>query len=133
SVALRMGRLAEMTPVAMLGGVFAAIAAAIILAATGQPLIMSPTDTAYALALGAVILAAGMILYTLGARVLPAAEATLISLIEVLLAPLWVWLILGETASDGTFIGGGILLTAVVLNALAGARRQMTEGVAPGP
>ncbi|MGL5011428.1 MAG: DMT family transporter, partial [Paracoccaceae bacterium] len=52
SVALRVGKLAEMTPVAMLGGVFAAITAAIILVATGQPLIMSPTDTAYALALG---------------------------------------------------------------------------------
>ncbi len=45
-------------------------------------------------------------------------------MVEVLLAPIWVWLILGETASAGTFLGGGILLLAIAGNALSGLRRK---------
>lgn len=133
SVALRYGKLADMTPIAMLGGVFAAITAAVVLTVTGQPVQMSLPDTGLALLLGAVVLAVGMILFTLGSRVLPAAELTLFSLIEVMLAPLWVWLFLNETASTATFTGGGILLAAVMFNAIAGARSRPSEGVASTP
>ena len=58
-----------------------------------------------------------------GGRVAPAAELTLLSNIEVLLAPSWVWLFLGETASEGALLGGAILLIAVGFNGLSGARR----------
>lgn len=74
-----------------------------------------------------------MLLYTLGSRVIPAAELTLFSLIEVMLAPLWVWFFLAETASANTFIGGGILMAAVVLNAFGGARTAPLQGVARHP
>ncbi|MCU0817390.1 MAG: hypothetical protein MUF74_13380 [Cypionkella sp.] len=45
-------------------------------------------------------------------------------MVEVMLAPLWVFALLGETASPGTFLGGAILLGAVAFNALSGARRK---------
>ena len=45
-------------------------------------------------------------------------QLTLLSLCEVLLAPLWVWLFLGESASKLTFIGGFILLIAITFNSL---------------
>jgi drug/metabolite transporter, DME family len=48
----------------------------------------------------------------------------------VLLGPLWVFLVLGETASQATFVGGGVLLVAVALNAIMGARAPRHEGVA---
>jgi len=67
---------------------------------------------------------AGLILYTLGSRTLPAAELTLLSLAEVLLGPLWVWLFLGETVTVNTLIGGCVLLAAIAGNALSGARRK---------
>jgi drug/metabolite transporter (DMT)-like permease len=54
-------------------------------------------------------------------------------MVEVMLAPVWVWLLLDETASAGTFIGGAILLVAVAVNAVAGATRRPSEGVAPPP
>ena len=60
----------------------------------------------------------GLILYTIGSKTVPAAELTLLSLCEVLLAPLWVWLFLGESASKLTFIGGFILLIAITFNSL---------------
>lgn len=130
AVALRWGQVADATPIALLGAIFAAVAAGLVLMVQGVSPMMSAGDTGIALWLGAGILATGMILFTLGARVLPAAEATLLSLIEVMLAPIWVWLVLGETASTGTFIGGAILLVAVMTNAVAGAR---TQGVAQAP
>jgi drug/metabolite transporter, DME family len=133
AVALRWGRLADATPIALLGALFSMIVAGAVLLVQGESPAMSGADTGIALFLGAGILAVGMILFTFGARVLPAAEATLLSLIEVMLAPIWVWLFLGETASAGTFVGGAILLVAVVLNAVAGARTQSTRGVAQVP
>jgi drug/metabolite transporter, DME family len=130
TVALRWGRLADMLPAALLGGIFSIVAAAAVLAVLKEPIIVSMRDIGIALGIGAVILAAGMILYTTGSRVILAAELTLFSLIEVLLAPFWVWLVLCETASSGTFAGGAILLAAVALNAIAGTRRRASEGVA---
>jgi drug/metabolite transporter (DMT)-like permease len=124
TVALRHGHLKDTMPVSLLGCLFSAGVAALVLLARGTPLLPPLPDLVLATALGAVVLALGMILYTLGSRVLPAAEATLLSLIEVLLAPLWVWALLNETASPATFAGGAVVLAAVALNAVAGARRR---------
>lgn len=133
SVALRWGRVADMLPVSMLGGVFSILAAAAVLGFQGQPIPVSTWDLSISAGIGALILAMGMVMYTLGSRVIPAAELTLLSLIEVLLAPVWVFLLLGETASPATFIGGGVLLAAVALNAVMGARTLRQEGVAETP
>jgi len=43
---------------------------------------------------------------------------------EVVLAPIWVWVVLGETAAAATLIGGGILMLAIGFNALTGLRRK---------
>ena len=132
TVTLRWGRLADMLPAALLGGIFSIFVAAVVLTAQGQSILVSGHDIGIAMGIGAVILAVGMVLYTLGSRVIPAAEATLFSLIEVMLAPIWVWLVLGETASANTFLGGAILMAAVVLNGVAGLRPQ-SQGVALPP
>lgn len=133
SVALRWGRLADMLPAVLLGAVFSVLAAAVVLLLRGEPILVSAADIGISVGIGAVILATGMVLYTLGSRVIPAADLTLFSLIEVMLAPLWVWLILGETASPGTFVGGAILLVALAFNAIAGAQRRAPQGVAQAP
>ncbi len=124
SVALRWGKLSDMTPAILLGGLFSIAAAAMILTLQGQPIIVSPHDMILSMAIGAIILATGLSLYTIGSRVIPAADLTLISMVEVMLAPIWVWLFLNETASVNTFIGGAILLVAVAFNALSGARQR---------
>ena len=54
----------------------------------------------------------------------PAAELTLLSMTEVLLGPLWVWLFIGETASFFTLVGGAILMLAIAGNAISGLRRK---------
>lgn len=123
TVTLRRGRLGDMMPAVVIGGMMSMLLAAVVLAATGAPLMVPAAEIAVALAMGAVILAAGMVLYTLGSQAVPAAELALITMIEAMLAPIWVWLILGETASVATLYGGVAVLGAVALNALTGMRR----------
>ncbi|MFZ1468047.1 MAG: DMT family transporter [Paracoccaceae bacterium] len=133
TVALRHGHLSEMMPVSLLGAIFSLLVAGLVLAVTGTSFFPPPQDIVISIAMGAVILAVGMILYTLGSRVIPAAEATLLSLVEVMLAPVWVWLVLDETASPATFAGGAVVLAAVVLNAFAGARARPRRAPSPCP
>lgn len=123
TVALRRGRLGDMMPATVLGGVFSMIAGAGAVLAAGGTLAAPLPVIGISVFMGAGMLAAGMVLYTLGSRVIPAAELTLLSMIEVLLAPLWVWLVFAETASPATFAGGAVVLAAVLVNALSGARR----------
>ncbi len=132
SVALRWGKVKQMLPVSMLGGVFSAIVAAIVLGVQGAPIAVSGWDMGVSVVIGAVVLALGMVMYTTGSRVIAAADLTLLALIEVLLAPMWVFLFLGETASVATFVGGGVLLAAVALNAVMGTRAQMAQTLADG-
>jgi drug/metabolite transporter (DMT)-like permease len=57
---------------------------------------------------------------------MPAAELALLSMTEVLLGPVWVWLFLGETAGALTLLGGLVLMGALAGNALSGLRRRPT-------
>lgn len=120
TVALRRGKTGDMMPAIILGGVFSMIVAAIVIASRGEALLPSAGQAGLAAAMGAVILGLGLSFYTLGSRAVEAANLALLSLLEVILAPIWVWFFLGETASIMTFVGGVIVLAAVTLNALAG-------------
>jgi drug/metabolite transporter (DMT)-like permease len=65
--------------------------------------------------LGVGQLGLGLILLTAGARLIPAAEVALISLLEVVLGPFWVWLSRSETPDAATFVGGAVVLLAVLV------------------
>ena len=131
TVALRWGKSGEMLPAVFLSGVFAILITAVICLSLGLPLVLSPRDGGIAMGMGVFQVGAGLILYTLGSRTLPAAELTLLSLAEVLLGPFWIWLFLGETATLNTLIGGTILLAAIAGNAVSGARRKPPPITAP--
>ena len=124
TVALRWGRTGEMLPAVFLSGLFAIAVTLAVCLILGLPLILSPRDAGISMGMGVFQVGAGLVLYTLGSRSLPAAELALLSLAEVLLGPLWVWLFLGETAGVNTLIGGVILLAAIAGNALSGKRRK---------
>jgi drug/metabolite transporter (DMT)-like permease len=68
-------------------------------------------------ALGVGQMGLGLAFLTVGARLIPAAEVALITLLEVVLGPLWVWLAFSERPSTTTLIGGSIVLVAVALQA----------------
>jgi drug/metabolite transporter (DMT)-like permease len=56
----------------------------------------------------------GLVLLTIGARLIPAAQVGLITLLEVALGPLWVWLALSERPGAATLAGGAIVVAAIV-------------------
>jgi drug/metabolite transporter (DMT)-like permease len=124
TVALRWGRTGEMLPSVFLSGLLAIMVTFGICQFSGLSVVLSAQDGALSMGMGVFQVGAGLILYTLGSRSLPAAELALLSLAEVLLGPLWVWLFLGETASLNTLIGGIVLLAAIAGNALSGKRRK---------
>jgi drug/metabolite transporter (DMT)-like permease len=68
--------------------------------------------------LGVVPVAFGLI--TLGPRYMPAPEVSLLMLLEAVLGPLVVWLLLGETASPESLIGGAIVVGTLAVHAILG-------------
>lgn len=124
TITLRWRRIDDTLPASVFGSIFATVAGGAMALKLGQPLMVPVPDILWCLLMGAVTMTGGMILYTLGSKVLPSAELTLLSNTEVMLAPFWVWLLLGETASAGTFIGGAVLLAAILFNAYSGVRRM---------
>lgn len=115
SVFQRKGRDSDMLPAVLLAGV-------VILVATA-PLIGGATisvgDAVVALYLGGVVLAGGLALFTAGSRHVRASELVLISMTEVVFAPVWVWWAFGETIAATTIIGGVMIMTAVLIQARA--------------
>ena len=131
TVALRWGRSGEMLPSVFLSGLFAIVITFGICQFLKLSVVLSLQDGGVAMGMGVFQVGAGLILYTLGSRSLPAAELTLLSLAEVLLGPLWVWLFLNETARLNTLVGGAVLLIAIAGNAVSGKRRKPPPITAP--
>src|SRR5204863_782725 len=85
-------------------------------------------DLGLLVALGVGQIGLGLVLLTIGARLIPAAEVALITLLEVVLGPLWVWIFLSEQPGVATLVGGGIVLGAVAIQAGADAEPQPVPG-----
>jgi len=122
SVALRWGKDDEMLPSVFLSGCFAIIITFLICLFLKQSLSLSFHDIAISFSMGIFQVGGGLVLYTIGSKALSAADLTLMSLAEVVLGPVWVWLFLGELASNNTLIGGSVLLLAIITNTVSGKR-----------
>jgi drug/metabolite transporter (DMT)-like permease len=59
----------------------------------------------------------GLALLTVGARLIPPAQVAVISLLEIVLGPLWVWLAYDERPGTATVAGGAVVVAAVVVQA----------------
>lgn len=124
TITLRWGRMEDMIPAVVLGGLFSMIFALGAVVTQGETLLVPRREIVIAMLMGAGLLASGMVIYTLGSRVMPAAELTLLSMVEVMFGPVWVWLFMNESATAATFVGGAILMTAIACNALSGFARR---------
>lgn len=74
--------------------------------------------------LGIVQMGVAYILFVRGLSVVPAAEASLLGMLEPTFNPLWAFLGLGERPSGWALLGGAIVLGAVAGRTLWGARRE---------
>jgi len=118
-VALRRGRAGDMLPAVCLAGVFSGGLAA----ALAPDLAIGGRDLLLAVLLGVVQLGFQYILVTTGTRFVPAAEAALIGRLTLVMAPLWVWLGVGEVPGALTLLGGGLIAAAVFSHGVLSLRR----------
>jgi drug/metabolite transporter (DMT)-like permease len=68
-------------------------------------------------------LAGGLLLYMASLKRIPAAQAALLGLLELVLGPVWVWLFDGERPDDLTLIGGVIVIGAAAANVWLDSRQ----------
>ena len=106
---------------------FGLLLAGAVCLASGNGIAVSRHDAAVALAMGGFQLGLALVLITLGSRSVPAAEISLLTMAEMVLAPLWVYLVYGETAGRPTLLGGTLLLTAIAAEALTGLRERRSS------
>jgi drug/metabolite transporter (DMT)-like permease len=83
-----------------------------------DPLGTAPRDIALLAFFGIGQFGVGFLLFMAGARLIPAAETSLIGMLETVLGPLWVWLVLSERPAAASLAGGALILAALLTNAV---------------
>lgn len=126
----RHARAVNLVPALAMGSLLAALLSGVTFAA---PMSASAADALWLGLLGVLVLPVAFGLLTLAPRYIPSPEVSLIMQLEAILGPLWVWLGVGEVPPVATFIGGGLVLAALVTHSTLGIRahrrqRRMTAG-----
>ena len=120
ALTLRRKRQTDTLTLVCLAGIFTAVVAAMLV----DNFTYSLYDFGLCTVMGVIQMGVGMAFFTLGSRHVPAAELTLLSLTEVVLGPIWVWLWIGETPRLWTLLGGAVVMAALIGHGLSGMRRK---------
>ena len=102
----------RMTPAVLLGVTIAGTLAFFM----SGPLLVSAQDFGFLVLFGMVNLGLGLALFVTGARLIPSVLSALLSVIEPILGPIWVWLIHGETPTQLVLFGGAVVIAALCFN-----------------
>jgi drug/metabolite transporter (DMT)-like permease len=97
-----------------------------------DPFATAPRDLLLLAFFGIGQFGAGFLFFMAGARLIPVAQTALISMLEVVLGPLWVWLVLSEQPGAASLVGGALILASLLANTLAelvSMRRPRAEAV----
>ncbi len=119
TVIMRRGKSGDILPAALIAGVFSMLVAAYAI----DDFSVSWADFAICIALGFFQMGLAMVLFIAGSKHVPAAELTLLTMLEVILSPIWVWLLFNEHPGYWTLIGGSIIMLGVFIQAV-GAKRS---------
>ena len=132
-VVTRHSRTIQMLPASCLAAVFAAMLSFSVLFITQHrfPWPIALPDLAWLAAFGGLQMAGGMVMFTYGVRMIPAAEGALLSIIEAVGAPIWVFVFFSEDPGIRAIVGGYIVLAAVTIYAAFDLRRN--DPIVPTP
>jgi drug/metabolite transporter (DMT)-like permease len=119
-VIVRHRRDVGMAPALALAGVLSAMVAL----PFAQPSTLAIHHLPWLLALGPGQLAAGLLLYMASLKRIPAGRAALLGLLELVLGPIWVWLVDGEKPSDLTLLGGMVVIGSAAANVWLDSRQS---------
>ena len=101
----------DMVPAMLYSGIFSLIYGAIL----SKSFEFTSHDLFMGFLLGVPQLALGFICITIGSRTTASATVGLLMLMETLCGPLWVWLFLNEIPPISVFIGGLVIISAIIL------------------
>jgi drug/metabolite transporter (DMT)-like permease len=119
-VVVRAAHSLDLVPATVLAGVFA-LATTLPLAKLNAP---SAFDFGLLAAMGSLQLGLGLYLFMRGAPHLTTAQVGLLTLLEVILAPIWVWLAFSEVPAPLSLAGGAVVLAALVTHSALSLRRS---------
>ena len=108
---IRKNKNLDMVPAIFYSGIFSVIYGLIL----SESFVFSNHDILMGFFLGVPQLAFGFICITIGSRSTPSTTIGLLMLSETLCAPIWVWLFLNEIPPLSVFIGGSIIILAIIL------------------
>ncbi len=120
SVSLRWKKDTPKFTTVAVAGLFCAIFSLIMLIIQDQAILSSSKNQAL-FSIHGTLVCLGLILYSMGSKIIPAAELTLLSLTEVIGGIFWVWLpILGinEVPTNNTIIGGFLIFMSIIYYSL---------------
>ena len=122
TIMLRVGKQKDLLPSVWFGSVFTVIISAVVCGFIGYRIVISLWDMGVSVVLGIFQIGIGLVFYTIGAVVVPAAQLGLLVMTEVVLGPIWVWIFLGEGFSTNTLVGGLLVLSAVTFDVVFSIR-----------
>ena len=120
SVTLRWKKETPKFTTVAFSGFFCVIAATIVILTNDMDFLSTSYNGAL-FSLHGTLVCMGLILYSVGSKVIPAAELTLLSLMEVIGGIFWVWVPLfgiNEIPSSNTIIGGFFLFMSIIYYSL---------------
>ena len=117
-VLARRSRRSDVLGGTFLGGVFCCAIGMVAAVGIGDGLVVSAHDFWMVLVMGGLTIGIGIACVTWGSAYLPAAETSLLVLIESVLGPIWVWVFVAEAMTAPEMLGGAIVLGAVAAQAL---------------
>ncbi len=126
TVALRLYRHVDMVPAICVGGIVAFFGAGLVglfFQAGGGFDVALPNIAMLAL-MGLFQLAVPLVFFVRGAKSVPAITLSLVVMLDAVLNPLWPWLVVNEVPEQAAFIGGGIIIVAVLLSIFANVFRR---------
>ena len=124
-IIIRRHRDTPMLPAACLS----AFLCPLVVAPIARPAAVDPMDLLNLALFGITQFGLGLLLLTLGARLISATESALMNALEGPLAPFWVWLAFREVPSPATLAGGVIVMIAVSAHILTSGRaRTVPQG-----
>jgi len=94
----------------------------IVTVAHGKTLVPPAGDVGWALLHGGVFIVVGTVLFNVASRRVPAAAMTVFSQSEMVLVPVWSFIVLSESPKATTLVGGAIVFVAILGKAFADAR-----------
>jgi drug/metabolite transporter, DME family len=129
TLALRRYRAVDMTPSICLGGALAFIGAGFAgyFFQDGGGFDVPIKYIAMLACMALLQLAIPLIWYAKGAKSVPAVTLSLIAMLDAVLNPLWPWMVVDEMPERSSFIGGGIIIVAVLLSVLAPYLHRRTQ------